>query len=493
MTNVNITDSDYMSYTFSIGNLSSEETITRSYLLNFTRNLTTYYNTTSIAQAYGIDSYSFSQISANSSSMNLPIPSMETGEQLILIKNVIYNNQTSANVNYTVIVEVINSGGVDLTGIAVTDDDLDISEIISLSKTQSHNYSDSLIISKDQDNKEQTFSIARGTVNLVIYSSNQIKILIPGYGGGPNDVSINAPTSVSPNTNFNAVMTVKNKNKDIGQDFILNYWLLSNNESITYSTGAQTLYVGANDNTNSTTIVFLSPSSDGTYKIRANVTGTGVNVQATALSTIVVTSSANETPENHPKGGSNKNRDVTGEVTEEITCSAPYILYDEDCCLDLNNNLICDKDEIHVNIQEQENETKENETNITNGIPGENIHEKESLSFKNIKDVIGNLGSFFSSVEKKISQSKSRLFFGFGIFIFILLLMFIAVRVSKKRRANLIEQSLREGLELAGEGKIDEAREIYRNIKKIYKSNEDTNKEIYSHISRFYNIINKIK
>ena len=305
-TGVNITDLDYGS-NFTIGNLTAGESVTRSYIINFTRNMTTYSNATSIAHAYGLDSYLSVQILANSSSMNLPVPSNESEQQLTLIKNVFYINQTSTNVNYTVSFEVINSGGLDLTGITITDDDLGISDVISLSKTQSHTYSGSLIISKNQDNKEQTFSIARGNVNSVIYSSNQIKVLIPGYGGGPNDVSINAPTSVLNNTNFNVAITVKNKNKDIGQDFILTYWLLSNDETSTYSTGAQTLYVGGNDNTNATTIVFLSPSVNGTYKIRANVSGTGVDVQATALSTILVTypsnETENETPVNPPHGG----------------------------------------------------------------------------------------------------------------------------------------------------------------------------------------------
>jgi len=310
-TNVNITDLDYGS-NFTIGNLTAGESITRSYLINFTRNMTTYSNATSIAHAYGIDSYSSGQILANSSSMNLPVPSNESGQQLTLIKNVFYINQTFTDVNYTVSFEVINSGGSDLTGITIIDDDLGISDVISLSKTQSYTYSGSLIISKNQDNKEQIFSIARGTVNAVIYSSNQIKVLIPGYGGGPNDVSINAPTSVFNNTNFNVDITVKNKNKDIGQDFVVTYWLLSNDEISIYSTGAQTLYVGGNDNTNATTIVFLSPAINGTYKIRANVSGTGVSVQATAFSTILVTypsnETANETPVNPPHGGGGGSR-----------------------------------------------------------------------------------------------------------------------------------------------------------------------------------------
>ena len=70
------------------------------------------------------------RFSANSSLSSLTIPLIETGQQLTLIKNVFYNNQTSTNVNYSVTLQVINSGGVDLTGIAITDDDLNISDII---------------------------------------------------------------------------------------------------------------------------------------------------------------------------------------------------------------------------------------------------------------------------------------------------------------------------------------------------------------------------
>ena len=174
-------------------------------------------------------------------------------------------------------------------------------------------------------------------------------------GEGPNDVNIDAPTSVSPDTNFNVTMTVKNKNKDIGQDFILNYWLLSNDESTIYSIGTQTLYVGANDALNSTIVTFLAPSTAGMYRIRANVTGTGVISQATALLTVVVVSNTTIQTENGGGGVTN------GEITSQIVCNPPYIKYGEGCCLDKNNNGICDKDEIPVN-QEQKNEVWENKT-----------------------------------------------------------------------------------------------------------------------------------
>jgi len=508
-TSVNITDLDYVSHNFTIGNLAEGESVTRNYLLNFTRNITIYSNTTSIAHAYGIDSYSSGQILANSSSMNLPVPSNDSGQQLTLIKNVFYINQTSTTVNYTVSFEVINSGGSDLTGIAITDDDLGISDVISLGKTQSHSYSGSLIISKDQNNKEQTFSIARGTVNSVIYSSNQIKVLIPGYGGGPNDVNINSPTSVLNNTNFNVSITVKNKNKDIGQDFILTYWLLSNDETSTYSTGAQTLYVGANDNTNATTIVFLSPPINGTYKIRANVSGTGVGIQATALSTIIVTYSANETanetPVNPPSGGGKTGGggggSTTGKVTQETGCVIPYITFGGECCLDINNDSICDVNENTSGIIENETEgnltnttnTTNNITNnISNGASGE-APKEEGKFFTNIKNTINSIGKFFSSIGEKQSKNRSKIFIILGIVIFILLVIFVIHRILRRKRSDLLEKNLRDGLELAAEGRIDEARDKYREIKQIYKSSEDKNKEIYTHISRFYNIVNKIK
>ena len=51
-----------------------------------------------------------------------------------------------------------------------------------------------------------------------------------------------------------------------------------------------------------------------------------------------------------------------------VTCDKPYILFEGACCLDANNNSICDKDEVLKQVEE-------NKTDI--GKPGEEIPKKE--------------------------------------------------------------------------------------------------------------------
>ena len=97
------------------------------------------------------------------------------------------------------------------------------------------------------------------------------------------------------------------------------------------------------------------------------------------------------------------------------------------------------------------------------------------------------------SFLERLNHSKIIILLALLIGIFILFVIFIRLRILKTRRAYAIENNLREGLELAGEGRIDEARDKYREIKKIYRSSEDKDKEIYHNISRFYEIINRIR
>lgn len=308
-TNVNITDLDYIYSNFSIGDLAVGETITRSYLLNFTRNSTNYYNSTSIAQAFGIDSFSNSLISANSSSVSLTIPSQETGPQLTLVKNVIYNNQTSANVNYTITLQVVNSGGVDLASIHVTDTDLStLPATISLNKSQSASFSGEKIITKVSENHEHEFNNASAEVNDIFYGSNIIKIIIPGFGNGPNDLFVSAPSSVLTSTSFDSTIRIVNKNPDIGQDFTIDYWIPNLDSTANLSSGSATLFVSADSGENITTITFNSPSTAGTYIFMAKVRESGKE----ASDSIVVTSSTPETPSSG--GSSGGGGSITGKT-----------------------------------------------------------------------------------------------------------------------------------------------------------------------------------
>jgi sporulation protein YlmC with PRC-barrel domain len=427
-TNVNITDLDYNGSNFTIGELGSGESAIRSYLLNFTRNSTTYYSSTATTQALGIDSYSNNLISANSTSINLTIPSSETGQQLTVIKNVYYNNQTSTSVNYTLTVQVINSGGVDLTGISVLDlTDLSLSTAINLNRTESYSYSGSIVISKAQSNAEHLFSIASATVNLVTYNSTQTKIIIPGYGNGPNDLTVDAPASVTASTAYSTTITIVNMNPDIGQDFTIDYWVTNTLNTTNYSIGSKTLFVAANSGSNSTIVNFNSPSTAGTYIFMAKVRESG---KEASDSFEVASASQTPTTPSPPGGGDGGGIVVKNPVQEnktyeqenktyEIVCNPPYIRHGKECCLDVNGNLICDEDE-KIEVPEQ------------NKIKDEETPKKESQFLNNIKSAVSNIGNFFSLIGKSMKENKNYLFIGFGI-LMVLAIMAVLIKVMLKK------------------------------------------------------------
>jgi len=365
-TSANITDTDSTESPYDIETINASQTISRSYIKTYQRNSTTHYNASSIAQAQGIDSFSSSMISANSSSISLTIPSTETGQQLTLVKNAYFNSENSTAVNYTLSVEVVNSGGVDLTEISLLDlTDLNLNTLTSLNRTQSYNFSDSLIIYKAASNTEKTFSQATGTVNSVVYTSNEIKIGVAGYGG-PADTIVYASAYVPVSTSFDSTIEIINMNVDIGQNFVVDYWITNNAETENYTSGQQTIYVPSSESRN-ITATLNAPSSAGIYKFKARVNY--VNGQDTSFGTFEATaetaaaaSSASQqtigggtTSTN--KGGrigglsiQNKTTEAGAAEAEEIVCNSPYMRYGKECCLDINKNNICDMDEKEVEI-----------------------------------------------------------------------------------------------------------------------------------------------
>jgi len=339
VTNVTISDIEYPGLSLDLGNISQGESVSRSYLLNFNRSSKIYYNLTSIALVEGIDLSSNSTIFANSSPINLTIPSTESGQQLTLIKNAYFNSENTTRVNYTLTIEVVNSGGEDLEDITLLDSDLSINTLIDLNRSQKYNYSNFTIIEKEASNLEYLFVKSTATVNTVTYSSNQIRIIIPGYGG-PADAIVYAPPSVQISTSFNTIIKVVNQNPDIGQDFVVDYWITNEPETINYSSGQQTLYIGYSNEIN-LTATLTSPSNTGNYKFKALVTWVGGT--ATSYDSFeVFGGTTNETIV--PSGGK-MSTETKEETTEEIVCNRPYIRYGKECCLDENNNSLCDSDE----------------------------------------------------------------------------------------------------------------------------------------------------
>jgi len=165
---------------------------------------------------------------------------------------------------------------------------------------------------------------------------------------------VNAPASVQASTSFNTDIRVENQNTDIGQDFVIDYWITNNAETENYSSGQQTIYV-ASSGSSDLTATLISPSIAGDYRFRALVTWAGGT--ATAYDSFAVLSSTESKSESSRPS-------VTGSVVDSIVCNSPYIRYGKECCLDKNNNKICDIDDFdeknRENVQNEKDETKEN-------------------------------------------------------------------------------------------------------------------------------------
>jgi sporulation protein YlmC with PRC-barrel domain len=199
-------------------------------------------------------------------------------------------------------------------------------------------------------------------------------------------------------------------NRDIGQNFILDYWITNNDETINYSSGQETLLIGANSSLN-VSITISSPDSAGTYKIRARVSYIGG--PDISFDSFEVTPEAPETPANSDNSGASSGNNkgggsITGKITQEIVCNPPYIRYGKECCLDTNNNSICDPDESA--IQEQKNETKNNETT-------ENFSQQGFSS--SISNLFSSIGKGFSSAAQFVAKSK---IFAIGVLLLLVIL-----------------------------------------------------------------------
>jgi sporulation protein YlmC with PRC-barrel domain len=154
---------------------------------------------------------------------------------------------------------------------------------------------------------------------------------------------------------------------------------------------------------------------------------------------------------------------ITGEVIQEVICNPPYMRYGLECCLDANNNTICDRDEV-LEIPKEENKTK------GDGNTGEEIPKEESQFLSNIESGISNIGKFFSSIGKSISQNKNYLFAGFGILI-VLVVMIVLIKVILKRKpkeTNRLKSIIGKGVYAENGDKIGKVKEVYLENYKIY-------------------------
>ncbi len=369
--NSNITDADSTNSPYLLTTLQPNTNIQVSYLLNLTRQNTTQFYLTSIATAQGIDTFSNSLITTNSTAINLTIPPASIGIQIVITKNIIFITETSLNITYNITSTLFNSGDEDLTNINYIDTDISSTALsLNLSRGSSQQLSNPIIIAKAATNTQHQFALGTATISSLNFYSNRPVINIPGYGG-PADIIVHAPAAVSPSASFSSIIEIKNINPDIGQDFTLNYWITSNDETQNFSSGSQTIFISANSSIN-ITATLTSPNTAGIYKLKASTSWPGGT--ATSFDTFEITSTPpiSTPPVQQPSGGgttlprrvppplpqqeqnetpsAQPERIPSTPQKEEIICNLPYIRHGEECCLDENNNEICDEDETPDNF-----------------------------------------------------------------------------------------------------------------------------------------------
>ncbi|MGV8142841.1 MAG: right-handed parallel beta-helix repeat-containing protein [Candidatus Pacearchaeota archaeon] len=424
----NITDADSTSSPYLVGDLAAGEYNLRSYLLNYTRESAFYYVNLSMANSYGFDGSTNDTLNSNSSIIAIAIPSTEEGQQVILTKNAYFNSENSTAVNYTLLVEAVNSGGVDLEDITLIDSDLNINLLINLTKTEIYKYNSSVIIQKSASNTQKLFVKATATVNSVTSSSNQINIQIPGYGG-PADTIVYAQASVSPSASFDTTIEIINQNPDVGQNFIADYWITDDTETTNYSSGQQTIYVGASGRTN-LTATLTSPSTPGNYKLRALVDYVGGPDRAfDSFEVTAEESQASVSSSSSGGGSSSGSGSITGGVVEEIVCNAPYIRYGKECCLDQNTNNICDSDESLTN---------------SNSF-GDDVSEQEDIfraEESNIGRILDNITNFFSKITSINGKSINANYIYLAAMLLVGVIFIIGIKLLSIRRYPVVSKKL---------------------------------------------------
>jgi len=546
-TNCNITDSDSSDSPYLIGTIQSNETVTRSYIENLARQDTTYYQLLSTAIGKGIDSYTASLISANSTEINVSVPDTTIGKQLVITKNVIYLSENSTTVTYNVSSTLYNSGDEDLTSINYVDTDLnDTAFTIDINKGDFYLISKSNTLDKAASNANHQFALGTATISGLNFYSNRPTIRIPGYGG-PADAIVYAPSSISTSTSFDTTIQVENQNPDIGQDFTIDYWITNEAENTNYTSGQQTIYV-ASSGTSNLTATLTSPSSAGTYRYRALVTWAGGT--ATAYDSFEITYSETEEEEETTASGGGggitgktiyeleeeeikkgktqalkdgekvkftiKRKTETGEKQEGHSLElidlqkdkATITIYSQPITLtlyigeeekiDINNNSIYD---LYIKLEKIEKEKAFfNIKTIEEKITIEEIEEieepKKTEIITKIKPLLNNLIEKLKNLIINIKNQfgkiqKNHLIIGASCFV-IILLLFLIIKITKRKKKK--EKSSEKKQRKEKEGKIQKLGKYEKKLKKVRRLNvfgEDGTKigkikEIYLNKNRIY-------
>jgi hypothetical protein len=317
--NLNITDEDSIDSPYLLGELLQHETIQISYIKEFSRGNTTEIMRMSVAHAAAIDNYSKDQINADSTATNISIPGIGIGKYMVITKNIIFVSENTTAIIYNVSSTLFNAGDENLNGLGYMDSDINTTAtIISLEIGKSIVLSNLVTIEKAASNINYNFAIGTATIGSLYFYSNRPSVRIPGYGG-PADTYVYAPASVAASTSFDTIIEIKNLNQDIGQNFIIDYWITNEAENANYSSGQSTTYAPALGSIN-ITVTMMSPATAGNYKLKA--VNNYIGGPDTAYDSFIVTEQTNPRPGGGGGGGGSTKCKTEWQCTEWSECNA---------------------------------------------------------------------------------------------------------------------------------------------------------------------------
>jgi hypothetical protein len=298
--NTTLKDPD-ASQTWNEGSIYGAQEVIESYLLTYNRGSSDSIITLQKANVTGYDPFYNTSLFAESNQPSIIVPQNITGAQLTLVKNILFVEQTTTNITYTVVDTIVNSGGSDLSGIPIVDSDISLTTTANIARGNSATYSGNKTITKNSQSYTYNFTQTSAFANSQFFYSNQPSIQIPGYGG-PYDVVITSlPGSVNAGSSITGVVEAINMNTEVSEDRTLTTWIEDSNHTV-LALDVRTIFIGRNQSATAT-ITLTAPSTAGTYYFVSKLTWPTADANATKAFTVLAVQPPTPTPAPGAGGG----------------------------------------------------------------------------------------------------------------------------------------------------------------------------------------------
>ncbi|MFH0713812.1 MAG: LamG-like jellyroll fold domain-containing protein [Candidatus Micrarchaeota archaeon] len=214
--------------------------------------------------------------------------------------------------------------------------------------------------------------------------------------GGPFDIrNITILDDTTPSIQISTIL----ENQGTGTtDIVVNWNLTREDTGALLDSGRDTVGV------TSTNTYTINPSTTYTGSARITLIGTwSLTEKASAYKIFTISAPAvSPSASNYVASGSTAGASaITAQATAAnvIICNPPYIRFNTNCCLDSNNNSICDKDEKATSSTQSKN-------NATQNTSGTTIENNNNDSNQSAFSIFGIVSSLFNKITDAISSIK---------------------------------------------------------------------------------------